>query len=144
MKLRLDNIQMMDEFFEEARILGIVAPIADYRFCWQINQILDFDFRLSNEIDIHLIKKNRKYFFPVYKHKVGSRALSHFIYNNQNDGEYLLPEYKHLDYFWLTQNEYLCDTEFQDLTQAVKSLPIVQMAVEILPEKIKNKQHLLF
>lgn len=144
MKLKLDNEQMLDQFFEEARILGIVAPIADYRFCWQINQILNFDFRFNTEIDLHLIKRNRKYFFPVYKHSVNARALNHFIYNNQNDGEYLLPEFRHLDYLWLTQDEYVCDAEFNDLTQAVKSLPIVQMVIEISHDKIKNKQHLLF
>ena len=38
MKLSLDNKDLTDGFFEETRLLGIMAPIKDYMFCWQVNQ----------------------------------------------------------------------------------------------------------
>ncbi len=63
MKLRIDNNLMVDEFFTNTLLLGIVAPIEQYRFCWHLNQILNFDFRINNQIEIQLNKKARKYFF---------------------------------------------------------------------------------
>ena len=66
MKLKIDNAVLVDEFFHEARLLGIVAPIKDYRFCWYLNQVLQFDFRINNSIEIQLNKKDRNYFFSIY------------------------------------------------------------------------------
>ncbi|MDE3213692.1 MAG: IPExxxVDY family protein, partial [Bacteroidota bacterium] len=61
MKLRIDNDLMAEDFFEDARLLGIVAPMEQYRFCWHLNQMLHFDFRINNQIEIQLYKKTRKY-----------------------------------------------------------------------------------
>jgi len=65
MKLRIDNEMMLEDFFENTRLLGIVASLEQYRFCWHLNQVLNFDFRINNSIEIHLNKKMRNYFFPV-------------------------------------------------------------------------------
>ena len=54
MKLKIDNDLMVEEFFEDTRLLGIVASIEQYRFCWYLNQILNFDFRINNTIEIQL------------------------------------------------------------------------------------------
>ena len=64
MKLRIDNEAMLGEFFENTRLLGIVASIEQYRFCWHLNQLLNFDFRINNSIEIHLNKKKPALFFP--------------------------------------------------------------------------------
>ena len=64
MKLKLDVAEMAEEFFEDAHLLGIVAPIKDYQFCWQLNQRLRFRFRINNDIEIQMSKKNRNYYFP--------------------------------------------------------------------------------
>ena len=98
-KLILDTQDITDGFFEDTRLLGIMAPMKDYQFCWQLNNILGVDFRVNNEIEIQLKKKNRNYFFGLYEYHEPSTALEHYIYNNQFDGEYLLPEFKHLDFF---------------------------------------------
>ena len=44
MKLKIDNEIIAQEFFEDSILLGIVAPVKDYQLCWQLNQILGFDF----------------------------------------------------------------------------------------------------
>lgn len=36
-KLILDNEELTQGFFEDTRLLGIMAPIKDYQFCWQLN-----------------------------------------------------------------------------------------------------------
>jgi hypothetical protein len=144
MKLRIDNEMMLEEFFENTRLLGIVASIEQYRFCWHLNQILNFDFRINNSIEIHLNKKMRNYFFPVYQYGQQSGTIKHYLYNNEDDGEYLLPEFKHLDFLWLMKDDIMKDEEVSIFMNSIKTIPSVQMVVELTNEKIKNKQHLIF
>ena len=144
MKLKIDNETLAQEFFEDAMLLGIVAPIKGYQFSWQLNQILGFNFRVNNDFEIQLTKKQRKYFFSVYEYAVPSSCLMHYLYNNQFDGEYLLPEFKHLDFLWLIKGEAVSSEELKSLMQSIKSLPGVQLVNEMTNEKIKHKQHLIF
>lgn len=144
MKLKIDNETLAQEFFEDAVLLGIVAPIKDYQFSWQLNQLLGFNFRVNNDIEIQLTKKQRKYFFAIYEYQVPSSSLTHYLYNNQFDGEYLLPEFKHLDFLWLIKGDFFATDELKNLMQSIKSLPGVQLINEMTNEKIKNKQHLIF
>lgn len=144
MKLKIDNESLAQEFFEDAALLGIVAPVKDYQFCWQLNQILGFNFRVNNDFEIQLTKKQRKYFFSIYEYAVPSTCLVHYLYNNQCDGEYLLPEFKHLDFLWLIKGDQMLPEEFKALMQSIRSLPGVQLVNEMTNEKIKNKQHLIF
>ena len=144
MKLRIDNEAMLGEFFENTRLLGIVASIEQYRFCWHLNQLLNFDFRINNSIEIHLNKKNRHYFFPIYQYGKQSATIKHYLYNNEDDGEYLLPEFRHLDFLWLMKDDVMKDDELSALMNTIRTIPSVQMVVELTNEKIKNKQHLIF
>ncbi len=144
LKLKIDNEALAEEFFEDALLLGIVAPVNDYLFCWQINQTLGIDFRANNDIEIQLTKKNRKYFFSIYEYPVPSIKLEHFLYNNEDDGEYLLPEFKHLDFLWLIKGEGVAAEDLSALIQSLRLLPGVQLVTEMTHEKIKNKQHLIF
>ena len=144
MKLVLDSKDMTDGFFEETRLLGIVSTLKDYQFCWQLNNLLGLDFRINNEIEIQLTKKKRNYFFSVYQYQEQTNSLVHFLYNNQFDGEYLLPEFKHLDFLWLLKGDVVTEEALQQLIQSVKSINGVQLVVELTNEKIKNKEHLVF
>jgi hypothetical protein len=144
MKLSLNNIDLTDGFFEETRLLGIMAPIKSYQFCWQLNNLLGIDFRINNEIEIQLAKKARNYFFAVYEYPEPTNCLIHYLYNNQFDGEYLLPEFRHLDFLWLLKGDTVTEEKLHDLIESVKSIPGVQLVVELTNEKIKNKEHLVF
>jgi len=144
MKLRIDNTLMVEEFFADSRLLGIVAPIEQYRFCWHLNQLLNFDFRINNNIEIQLNKKERKYFFPIYEYGEQSGTIKHYLYNNEDDGEYLLPEFKHLDFLWLIKDDIMHDEEVNLLTTSIRIIPSVQLVIELTNEKVRNKQHLIF
>lgn len=144
MKLKLDIDDLASEFFEGTRLLGLVAPVKDYQFCWQLNNKLRFDFRVNNEIEIQLTKKNRRYFFGVYEYKESNNCLEHFLYNNQFDGEYLLPEFKHLDFLWLLKGDIVADDRLASLMNCLRSMPGVQLVMELSHEKIRNKGHLIF
>ena len=143
-KLILDTQDITDGFFEDTRLLGIMAPMKDYQFCWQINNMLGVDFRVNNDIEIQLKKKNRNYFFSLFEYREPSTSLEHYIYNNQFDGEYLLPEFKHLDFLWLMKGDIVTDEMLQQQTENLRSINGVQLVVELTNEKIRNKEHLVF
>lgn len=144
MRLSIDNNALAEDFFSDARILGIVAPVKDYRFCWLLNQALGCDFRLNSDIEIQLAKKNRQYYFSIYEYGEAGASLTHYIYSNQFDGEYLLPEFRHLDFLWLMKGDDVRDDYLQYLQQSIKGISNVQLITELDKDRIKNKMHLVF
>jgi hypothetical protein len=144
MKLVLDNKEMTDGFFEGIKLLGIMAPVKDYQFCWQLNHLLGIDFRINHELEIQVKKRDRNYFFPIYEYPEPSTCLKHYLYRNQHDGEYLLPEFKHLDFLWLLKDDYVSDESLQHLIQSVRGVAGVQLVMELAPDKIRNREHLVF
>jgi len=144
MKLVLDNKNLTDDFFEDTKLLGIMAPIKDYQLCWHLNSLMGMDFRINNDIEIQLTKKKRDYFFAVYEFCEPTDSLFHYIYNNRFDGEYLLPEFKHLDFLWLMKGDIVNEQTLQQTINEIREINGVQLVVELTNEKIRNKEHLVF
>ncbi|MBU3713538.1 MAG: IPExxxVDY family protein [Ferruginibacter sp.] len=144
MQLKIDNEQLAEAFFTDTHLIGIVAPVKNYQFVWHVNQSMGYQFRINNSMEIGLVKKNRQYFFSIYEYNVPGLFLSHYLYHNHFDGEYLLPEFRHLDFLWMIKGEDVSENDITVLLQAIRKLPYVQLVNEMSNEKIKNKQHLIF
>ena len=144
LKLSINNQELAEAFFEDTRLLGIMIPVKDYQFCWQLNNLLGMDFRINHELEIGLKKKKRDYYFSIFEYRVPTGSLSHYLYNNQFEGEYLLPEFKHLDFLWLMKDDVVSDNDLQKIINPVREIAGVQLVVELTNEKIKNKEHLVF
>jgi hypothetical protein len=143
-KLQLNTQDLTDDFFEDTRLLGIMAPIKDYQFCWQLNSTMGLDFRINNDIEIQLNKKNRKYFFSVFEYQEPTGSLVHYVYKNLFDGEYLLPEFKHLDFLWLMKGDPVGNDTLGQFIASIRTISGVQLVTELTNEKIRNKEHLVF
>jgi len=142
LKLNIDGIE--DDFFSGTHLLGIMTPVKNYRFIWQVNANIGFDFRLNTEVEIQLKRKGRNYFFSVYQFCQTECELEHFIYYNQFEGEYLLPEFKHLDFLWLMRGNVITDEDFLNVQNKLKAIEGTQLVTELTQEKIKNKGNLIF
>ncbi|HZI52706.1 MAG TPA: IPExxxVDY family protein [Chitinophagaceae bacterium] len=143
-KLSINNHDLAEAFFSDTRLLGIMAPMKDYQFCWQLNNLLNIDFRINNELEIRLKKKKRDYYFSVSEYHEQAGSLAHYLYNNKDEGEYLLPEFKHLDFLWLMKDDWVSDDELQHTIKFVRSIASVQLVIELTNEKIRHKEHLVF
>jgi hypothetical protein len=144
MKLVLDNKNLTEDFFEDTKLLGIMAPIKDYQLCWHLNSIMGMDFRINNDIEIQLTKKKRNYFFAVFEFCEPTGSLFHYLYNNRFDGEYLLPEFKHVDFLWLMKGDIVNEETLQQTIGSIREINGVQLVIELTNEKIRNKEHLVF
>ncbi|MBL0233954.1 MAG: IPExxxVDY family protein [Chitinophagaceae bacterium] len=143
-KLVLDNSEMTEEFFENTRLLGIMAPVKDYQFCWHLNSMIGLDFRLNHDIEIRLVKKKRDYFFSVYEFAEPVNFLCHYVYNNKFDGEYLLNEFRHFDFLWLMKGDEVTNQTLQQTIATIRTIPSVQLITELAIDKIENKENLVF
>ena len=139
--LNIDAIE--DDFFTGTRLLGIMSQLKNYRFCWLVNYQLHYDFRLVADAEVQLKKKGRNYFFQVYQYSETGCEKEHFIYHNQFEGEYLLPEFKHFDFLWLVKADIINEDEFTDLQQNLKSIHGIQLVTELTADKIKSKGNLI-
>ncbi len=144
LKLSLNNHDLAEAFFEDSRLLGIMAPVKDYQFCWHLNSLMGMDFRINHDLEIGLKKKRRDYFFSIFEYHEPTGSLSHYLYNNQFEGEYLLPEFRHLDFLWLMKNDTVTDEDLQRIINPVRTISGVQLVIELTNEKIRNKEHLVF
>jgi hypothetical protein len=144
MKLKLDMEEMAEAFFEDTRLVGIVAPIKDYQFCWQLNRLFHFNFRLNNDIEIQLTKKLIRFSFPVFEYPEASSSLVHYLYNNKHNGEYLLPQFKHNDFLWLMKGDAVDDHKFENISKSIREINGVQMVTELAHEKMQHKGNLMF
>jgi hypothetical protein len=146
LKLDLESIQ--DDFFSDTRLIGIVAPIKNYYLCWLLNTILEYNFLLNPECEIVLHKrksnKDRKYYFPVYESREAGTPIVHYLYHNQNDGEYLLPEFKHVDYIWMIKGWSNEDNRPDNIKHSLKRIKLVQLVFDLSVDQIKNKDHMIF
>lgn len=143
-KLALNKQQLTEDFFSDCRLLGIMAPVKDYQFCWYLNSSIGLDFRINNEIEIKLTRKKRWYYFAVYEYCEPTRFLAHYVYNNQFDGEYLLPEFRHLDFLWLMKGDEVSDESMNETIQTIKSINNVQLVAELAIGQVINKENLVF
>jgi len=143
-KYRLNTDELTDDFFDETRLFGIIAPIRNYQFCWHLNNVTGYDFRLNPEIEIQLKKKERNYFFSIYEYAEPASSLVHYIYHNHFDGEYLLPEFRHMDFLWLMKGNIYDEERCNWIIQTIRQINGVQMVAELTNEKIKNKGNMIF
>ncbi len=143
-KIILDQDAINESDFEGSRILGITAPIKNYQFCILLNQYMGFEFRFNPNHEIALKRKNRTYYFSMYEGNEPNTSIQHFVYHNQFDGEYLLPELKHMDFIWWIRGEWIEDEKVNDILQTVRGIKGVQLVAELTPDQIKNKGHLIF
>lgn len=142
LKLNIDGIE--EDFFSGTHLLGIMSPVKSYRFVWLINMTTGFDFRLNADLEIQLKRKGRNYFFSIYEFCQTECELEHFIYYNQFEGEYLLPEFKHFDFLWLMRGNLVTDEDVIKIQTSLKSIENIQLVAELTHEKIKNKGNLIF
>ena len=136
--------EMVEAFFEDTRLLGIVAPVKDYQFCWQLNRLFHFNFRLNNSKEIQLTKKLISFSFPIFEYEEPSCSLVHYLYNNKHNGEYLLPQFKHNDFLWLMKGDAVDDNKFENISKSIREITGVQMVAEMMHERLQNKGNLMF
>lgn len=127
-------------------LLGLAAPVKDYKLAWSINQSLE----------IHLIKEDDLHIDFIGNQHV---VISSFLFEKEhcklrllkNKAEeesrpavaHLLPELAELDYFLMITDP-AANFPIPTVMQKLKSLDIVQFLTQLRIDTLKNKENLIF
>jgi hypothetical protein len=135
----LNTVDEVEEFYQESSFLGLISSTKDYRLCWLLNQYLDIDFKLNVDKEVLIEKKKRPYYFSVYDYFDTINWCQFDLYSNKFEAEFLLPEFKHIDFLWVIKGE----SSFGDLLPVIRSIPEVQFTMNISLDMIKHREHLI-
>jgi hypothetical protein len=146
-KLVLDTMAMLEDFFEDTAMIGIVTAQPAYRFCWMLNNYFDINFIRDPEQNLALQKKDKEkkeneYKFPIYCYGLPNCYHEYRLYKLKNGAESLLPETKQMDYLWLlkTANP-KADAHF--IINELKNIADVQLAQLLAADQLKSINNLL-
>ncbi|GAA4301530.1 IPExxxVDY family protein [Compostibacter hankyongensis] len=143
-RFTLNTALLEEDFFDMTWLIGILAPIADYRLCWQLNRALGVNFRVNNDLEISLISKGKKCYFTVFEFTEPVKSVAHYLYNNHSKAEFLLPELRNIDYLWLLKGDYYRQGDVQELMERIRRVEGVQLVNLLDPAGLKHRQHLIF
>lgn len=144
LKLKLDQDQLVEDFFDSTHLIGIVSTARDYQVSWQINRHLFCDFRVNNSLEITLTKSHRSFHFTVFEFLEPTNSVSHYLYNNHCQAEFLLPELKNIDYVWMVKGDYYQLQDVKKLIEQLRGVAVVQLVSLLDIREIKNKMNLIF
>jgi hypothetical protein len=125
-------------------LLGLVAPVKDYKMAWLINKVMDLNLVRNNDFLLDFISSPRleisNYFLSMpfgFIQLLKNKAL-----NSSQQLAYLIPELRTIDYFLLIQDE-TEQTNSQDFIALLSQNPFIQNVVRIDVSKLKSKENLL-
>lgn len=144
LRLKLDMDTVAEDFFSGTYLLGLMTLVKDYKISLALNKSLNFDLRLNPELEIKLQRRNRNYFFEVHEYLDYFNRIQYYFYYNQYQGEYLLPEYRHLDYLLLIRSEGPLPQGTMSLEKILRNIPEVQLVVSLTDENIASRSNLVF
>ena len=133
---------MQEDFFQETAMIGIVAALPAYHFCWLLNDHFDINFTREPDQNLYLMKKGVRYSFPTYQYDLPNSYHKYLLYKLKHGAESLLPETKQMDYLWLIQTANF-DEDGQAIARELRNIASIQMAQLLGSEQLKSLNNLL-
>lgn len=148
------------------KLIGISSHEKDYRLCWLLNNELKIDLEKIESLEIKNKKEKTPSFYSSYCFVDDVNLLEYTILANASENkiavavennlfgddedlnalsksEWLVPEYKQMNYFLLIKGELTEDQE-EILLAKIKNSSIVQTAIFIDVDNLKSKDNLIF
>lgn len=123
-------------------LLGIVSQEKPHRLAWLLNQYLGMQFYHHGEL-VFFEQELPKNYFTRYHFADEINHLQLYIIENKDNGTYLIPELRTVDYFLLFKGA-LDFVDPQEYINALKPVDSIQLVTEIDHQKLKSKQNLIF
>jgi hypothetical protein len=122
-------------------LIGISCHTKDYRLCWELNKLLNFDLIRTNDLEISNKKKEIDT-YSFYEFIDDENYIDYYLISNRASNAYLIPEQKTVDFFLMIKGN-LPQQEQQTLLNKINSLSLVLTSFTIDPNQLKSKQNLL-
>lgn len=126
------------------KLIGLIAPLKEYKIAWQLNQSLNVHLVKNNDIELEFIDNN--IFISNYSYETGNsifRLIKNKNIIEDNSLVYLLPEMKEFDYLIMIEGE--GDTfNVNKILKSIKSIRDFQYVTLVDVSKLKSKENLIF
>lgn len=122
-------------------LIGIASLATDYRLLYFIDNLLGFSFVKRNDLPLYG-KKDKLGDFSFYEYPCTEKHLHYFLIANKNREQIAIPAYRNFDYFLLIEGE-LHAPAFQDLLRRLRSIALIQAAMNIPIASVKDLDLLL-
>jgi hypothetical protein len=123
-------------------LLGIVSQEKPHRLAWLLNNHLGMQFYHHGEL-VFFEEEKPKNHFTRYHYADEINHLQLYIIENKDNGTYLIPELRNVDYFLLLKGA-LDFVDPQEYINSLKPVDSIQLVTEIDHQKLKSKQNLIF
>lgn len=140
----MKKIKLVVEHQFDFELLGIVAPLKDYKMAWVINQVLDLKLIKAQDLVLEFIE-DPKIEISKYMEKMDHgfvQLLKNKSISKRTNAAYLIPELKIMDYFLLLQDQTF-ELDINVYIERLSESPHIQNVVKLDVSKIKSKENLL-
>jgi hypothetical protein len=149
-------------------LIGISSHEKDYRFCWALNNRLKLELSKKESLEIKGKKQTTPSYFSFFTFDDQDQFTEYSVLANfseskslaavedtlfgaagktkqgeQSENEFLIPEHKQMNYFFVIRGE-MDNDEVEELIQQIREIDIVLTAIRIDPKTLKSKQNLIF
>lgn len=128
----------------EFDLLGLIAPLKDYKMAWLINHTLGIQLVKTDDHRLEFLKQPDLLVSQYIEKKEHGfvQLLKNRSYPGAELAGYLVPELKFVDYFLLLQ-DYTFHMDINAYIEDLSRCSLIQNVVKIDVTKLKSKENLL-
>jgi len=140
--MKKSKLQVVHEY--EFDLIGLVAPVKDYKMAWLINRSLGIQMTKTKDYEVEFINSPRLIIsqYILEKEHGFIQLLKNRAYSSLDQALYLVPELKSMDYFLVLQ-DYTFELNINDYIEELIRNPLIQNVVRLDVAKLKSKENLL-
>lgn len=147
-------------------LIGISSHEKDYRLCWALNNKFGLELIKVDPLEIKGKKQETPSFFSLFTFDNPDSFLEYTVVANlsesksgsiketdlfgsqikshsHDENEFLIPEHKQLNYFFVVKGE-VEETTVQTMVKQLKEIDMVLTAIPIDVSQLKSKHNLVF
>lgn len=130
------------EYDWDFTLIGLVTILRDYQLCWHLNKLFELNLKKTDDLELNLRKKNKLLEFTHFRFDDDLNKLEYHIIGNKCMGNYLIPEYKILDYLLVIKGYFTLDKKAMFVSK-LKSLTSLTTLLEVNAEELVSRENLI-
>ena len=138
-KMILDTDMLEEAFFEDVKLFGIVSAVEPYQLIWNLNHAFNYSFERNHEAEVQF----KDIYYSVFYYVDEEKLIEHYIFANRNKTNYMIAEAKNIDFIWMMKGNIHSLFFLPQVSSLLESIQQIDYSMEINPEHLKSKQHLI-
>ncbi len=140
--MKKSTLQITHQF--DFDLLGLVAPLKDYKMAWIINKSLGFELTKVADFQLEFVSQPNLIISQYLQKKEHGyiQLLKNRCYSDSSMVRYLIPELKLVDYFLIMQ-DFTYQMDLNSYIEDLSTNSLIQNVVKLDITKLKSKENLL-